>query len=240
MERELEPRTAPPPSSTFDPRRVGIMALGAYWGAAGEQIDTLSGNLNFTLPLVKAMGRNGWSANFGLSYNSQLWRQDLAATWKLGRDVGYGFGWRFQAGSLTPYWQDPWTIHHYLFVDSTGAEYRLGVHSPDGQVWSSQEGSGYKSYAFRAGAPGVITPDGNPSLSENATYTPWLGVATDTQPNSSTSSTSPPVNTATTNGHWTRTIMDGLGRTVRVTRPGYSGTILPLGPAGRSRTPSTG
>jgi len=27
----------------------------------------------------------------------------VAATWKLGRDVGYGFGWRFQAGSLTPF-----------------------------------------------------------------------------------------------------------------------------------------
>jgi hypothetical protein len=129
-----------PPAGSVKPRRIGVRPLGAYWGAAGEQIDTLSGNLNFTLPLVKAMGRNGWSANFGLSYNSQLWRQDPAATWKLGRDVGYGFGWRFQAGSLTPYWQDPWTIHHYLFVDSTGAEYRLGVSSSNGQVWSSQEG----------------------------------------------------------------------------------------------------
>ena len=62
---------------------------------------------------LNAMGRNGWSANFGLSYNSQLWRQDPAATWKLGRDVGYGFGWRFQAGSLTPYWQDPWIYASY-------------------------------------------------------------------------------------------------------------------------------
>jgi hypothetical protein len=31
----------------LDPRRVGVRALGTYWGGAGEQIDTVSGNVNF-------------------------------------------------------------------------------------------------------------------------------------------------------------------------------------------------
>ena len=171
-------------------------------GAAGEQIDTLSGNLNFTLPLVKAMGRNGWSANFGLSYNSQLWRHALAATWKLGRDVGYGFGWRFQAGSLTPYWQNPWTIHHYLFVDSTGAG--------QGMTLVTNTYDGMSGYLEPPGPPPA------PRCTGRSTY-----------------SISPLIYTATTNGHWTRTTMDGMGRTVHVTRPGYSGALLPLDPAGR-------
>jgi len=122
----------------IDPRRVGVRPSGSYWGAAGEQIDTLSGNLNFTAPLLKAVGRGGWGVAFALNYNSQLWRQDGGGTWKLGRDVGYGFGWRLQAGSITPYWSDQWTMHHYTFIDSTGAEYRLDVNTNG--IWTSREG----------------------------------------------------------------------------------------------------
>jgi hypothetical protein len=59
-----------PPAGSIDPRRVGVRPNGAYWGAAGEQIDVRSGNLNFTLPLLKAMGRGGWGVSFALSYNS--------------------------------------------------------------------------------------------------------------------------------------------------------------------------
>jgi hypothetical protein len=58
-------------------------------------------------------------------------------TWKLGRDVGYGFGWRVLAGSITPCWADYFNIHHYIFTDSTGAEYRLDVNNNG--VWSSRE-----------------------------------------------------------------------------------------------------
>jgi hypothetical protein len=29
--------------------RTGVTSTGSYWGGAGEQIDLLSGNLNFTL-----------------------------------------------------------------------------------------------------------------------------------------------------------------------------------------------
>ncbi|MBK9171352.1 MAG: fibronectin type III domain-containing protein [Bryobacterales bacterium] len=57
------------------PARSGIRPTGAYWGAGGEQIDMLSGNLNFTLPIVTAQARGGWSKTFALSYNSQVWRK---------------------------------------------------------------------------------------------------------------------------------------------------------------------
>jgi hypothetical protein len=65
-----------PQSSAINPRRVGVNALGTYWGGMGEQIDTRSGNLNYTLPLLSAQGRGGWAVPFALSYNSQMWRKD--------------------------------------------------------------------------------------------------------------------------------------------------------------------
>jgi hypothetical protein len=110
-----------------DPRRVGVRSTGNYFGAMGENIDMLSGNLNFTIPLIKAMGRGKTSTTFSLSYNSQMWRQDRTGTWQLGEDIGYGIGFRLQAGSLTPYWSGgSWNnIDHYQFIDPTGAEYTL-------------------------------------------------------------------------------------------------------------------
>lgn len=37
-----------PPANAIDPRRTGIYPTGSYWGGGGEQIDTLTGNLNFS------------------------------------------------------------------------------------------------------------------------------------------------------------------------------------------------
>jgi RHS repeat-associated protein len=127
-----------PPAGSIDPRQVGVRPMGTYWGSGGEQIDMRSGNLNYTVPLIKTVARGGWSASFNLSYNSQNWRKDPGGTWELGRDVGYGYGWRLQAGSLTPEYRDYFTIDHYLFIDATGAEYRLTQNT--GGVWSSTEG----------------------------------------------------------------------------------------------------
>lgn len=127
-----------PETGAVDPRRVGVRPTGSYWGATGEQIDLLSSNLNYSLPLLKTMGRGDWGVNFQLSYNSQIWRGDAAGTWKLGRDVGYGFGWKLLAGALVSYWSDYSTLHHWTFIDSTGAEYRLSVFSNG--VWRSTEG----------------------------------------------------------------------------------------------------
>jgi hypothetical protein len=56
-------------------------------------------NLNFSLPLAGLKSRGGWGATVMLSYNSQMWRQDSGITWNLGQDVGYGLGWRLQAGA---------------------------------------------------------------------------------------------------------------------------------------------
>ena len=55
---------------------------------------------------------------------------------KLGRDVGYGLGWKLQAGSLAPYWTGYWALHHWTFTDATGAEYRLDVNANG--VWTSR------------------------------------------------------------------------------------------------------
>jgi hypothetical protein len=133
-----------PPAGAIDPRQAGVRPTGTYWGGGGENIDMRSGNLNFTVPLVKAMGRGSWGATFALSYNSQLWRKDWTsispnyAVWKLGEDVGYGFGWKLQAGSLRGFYATTYAVDHYLFTDATGAEYRLTVNNSG--VWSSTEG----------------------------------------------------------------------------------------------------
>jgi len=128
-----------PPAQSIDPRRVGVFRTGRYWGGGGEQIDTLGGNLNFTLPLLAAMGRSGFKVPVSLSYNSQNWRQDNGVNWQLGSDVGYGFGWQARVGSITPYYTAWWQgADHFIFTDGTGAEYRLDQNTKG--VWSSTQG----------------------------------------------------------------------------------------------------
>ncbi|MCW5980888.1 MAG: hypothetical protein KIT09_22595 [Bryobacteraceae bacterium] len=146
-----------PPAGSVDPRRVGVRANGAYWGALGEQIDMLSGNVNYTLPVVKAASRNGRSVLFALSYNSQNWRRDNGNVWKLGSDVGYGFGWRLMAGSIVPYWVNPWTVDHWTFTDATGAEYKLDVNNNG--VWTSSKDGLYAWYD--SGTNRLYFPDGS-------------------------------------------------------------------------------
>ena len=128
-------QTAPAGGSLFtDGWRIGVRPTGSYWGAAGEQIDLMSGNLNFSVPLLRAQARAGWSAAFALSYNSQLWRQGPNGTSLLGRDIGYGLGWTLQAGSVTPNTDG----HTYIFADASGAQYRLDQFA--GGIYTSLEG----------------------------------------------------------------------------------------------------
>ncbi len=132
---------ATPDAAQIDPRRIGVHALGAHWGEApsgSERIDMRSRNLNYSLPLVRAMARNGWGVTFGLSYNSQNWRQDAGGVWNLGYDIGYGYGWRVLAGAVTPYWEFWNGIRYYIYTDSTGTEYRLDQNN--GNVWTTREG----------------------------------------------------------------------------------------------------
>ncbi len=70
-----------PTAGAVDARRVGVLSTGTYWGGGGEQLDMLSGNLNFTIPLVTGQGRNGIAAPASLNYNSQNWRQDNGVNW---------------------------------------------------------------------------------------------------------------------------------------------------------------
>jgi RHS repeat-associated protein len=127
-----------PPCPTLDGHRVGVRPTGAYWGGANENIDTLSGNLNYTLPLFKAQARGGVSVAFNLVYNLQNWRQDSGGEWVFDGDVGYGFGWQLLAGSIMPVWNaGDITAAYYLYTDPTGAQYHLNQNS--GSIWSSQE-----------------------------------------------------------------------------------------------------
>jgi len=104
-----------PTNDDIDPRQVSVRPNGTYWGGAGEQINMRSGNVNFTVPLMKAQARSGWGVGFSLSYNSQNWLQDAGYSWKIGNDVGFGFGWKLQAGSLTPVYNGYFTVA-YLSV----------------------------------------------------------------------------------------------------------------------------
>ncbi len=149
-------KTVAVPSTGTEQRRMGVRASGSYWGTAGEQIDVLSGNLNFSLPLLSPKSRGGWGTSLMLSYNSQMWRQEGGVSWKLGKDVGYGLGWRLQAGSIIPVWYNG-SLLSCIFVDATGAEYRLNRVGGSG-LFRSQEGI-YVTYD--SGAQILYFPDGS-------------------------------------------------------------------------------
>ena len=132
-----------PATAAVDPRRVGIRPTGSYWGGSGEQIDTRSGNLTYSASLIQAQSR-GWSLPVGITYNSQNWRLDTAGkSWKLGEDVGYGFGWKLQIGSLTPFFSSYFAVAYYQFTDASGATYRLNQNNNG--IWTSKE-SVYVTY----------------------------------------------------------------------------------------------
>jgi hypothetical protein len=113
------------PANSIDPRQIGVGANATNWGGGGENINILSGNLNYSLPLLQAKARGGMTVGIGLSYNSQNWRQDTVATWNYGRDNGYGYGFRVGAGSMQQFINAQWGVDHWTFTDSTGTEYRL-------------------------------------------------------------------------------------------------------------------
>ncbi len=132
-----------PANALVDARQVGVRPTGSYWGGMGEQIDTRSGNLHFAYPLVQAISR-GWSVPLRLAYNSQNWRLDGNGTpWQLGEDTGFGFGWKLQIGSLTPYYSSYDTLAFYQFSDASGATYRLDRNNNG--VWTSRD-SVYVTY----------------------------------------------------------------------------------------------
>jgi hypothetical protein len=76
-----------------------------------------------------------------------MWRNDGGGIRLLGEDLGLGLGWKLQAGSIRPVWLNG-AIHHFVYSDSTGAEYRLDQSSNN--VWTSIDGS-YAAYDASAG-----------------------------------------------------------------------------------------
>ena len=116
-------------------RRVGIRPNGTYWGGRSEQIDVLSGNLNYSLPMLIAGGRG---ANVGIvcSYNSQLWERDNPTTISHGTDTGVGYGWCIQFGAIIPQYVRG-NVAGYLFISDTGAEFPLSFSRG---VWVSLQG----------------------------------------------------------------------------------------------------
>src|ERR1035437_1663569 len=172
------PQTPGNPPTPSDGHRTGVRPTGAYWGASPEQIDVLSGNVNFTVQSLKAVSRTGWGAGFNLNYNSQNWRQDSGGIWNLAEDVGYGYGWRLMAGSITPIWANQTTFSYYSFTDATGAQYRLDRQS--GSLWSSAE-SVYVSYDsesnklyFRDGSYWVMRCTSATSEADSGTLYPTI------------------------------------------------------------------
>ncbi|MBN1570143.1 MAG: hypothetical protein JXA73_20035, partial [Acidobacteria bacterium] len=121
-------------------RRVGIRVNGSYWGGNNEQIDMLSGNLNYSLPLVTAGGR-GKYLKILCSYNSQIWEHDSKKTLAYANDVGFGYGWRIQIGSIVPKLSEKECVG-YTFINNSGAEYPLSFSQG---VWISLQGL-YISY----------------------------------------------------------------------------------------------
>lgn len=132
-----------PASGSGTNARRGIRHTNPYWGGAGEQIDVFGGNLNYSVPLITALGRGSLQATFNLTYNSQNWVVGSGTTsWPEGVDVGYGFGWQLMLGSLMPTYADPSGME-YIYTDGSGAQYRMVI--LNGTVWTGN-GSFYAWY----------------------------------------------------------------------------------------------
>ena len=118
------PATTAPPGSV-EPRQIGVPPNVPTFGAMGANINLLSGNVNYNLPLLRAQARGGWSVGFSLNHDTQSWRKTGSQVWKYGVDIGYGFGWKLMAGSVMRYFSGTYQTSHFIFTDSTGTEYRL-------------------------------------------------------------------------------------------------------------------
>jgi RHS repeat-associated protein len=126
------------PREGADIRRVGIRPNGEYWGLNNEKIDMLSGNLNYSLPLLRAGGRRA-AANIICSYNSQIWKKDEQKTYLYGADLGCGFGWKVQLGAVVPRISQG-NIIGYTVIGSSGAEYPLVPSPTVSNIWICLQG----------------------------------------------------------------------------------------------------
>jgi len=122
------------PASSSTPNEHGIRPTNSYWGGAGEQIDVLGGNLNYSVPLVNAIGRGGLTAAFNLTYNSQNWVVTSGTTsFVENADVGYGFGWQLMLGSIMPV-IGPSEALQYWYTNASGAQFPMTINNNG--VWT--------------------------------------------------------------------------------------------------------
>ena len=121
-------------------RRVGIKKNAVSWGGGNENIDLLSGNLNFKLPVAMPASR-GLSIGIDCSYNAQSWEDDSVGGRNHGIDSGFGHGWSVRIGSIVKQYSGN-TVSGCTYVDGTGAEYPL---TPSRGIWVSLQGT-YVSY----------------------------------------------------------------------------------------------
>ena len=124
-------------AGTVDGRRVGQRPTGSYWGGAGEQIDLMSGNLSYTLPLIAAVDRSGLKATFALAYNSQNWRVVSGYPRILGADTGFGFGWQFMLGAITPIYTGNGTVAYTFNYTLDAMERPTGMTDSSNNTWTS-------------------------------------------------------------------------------------------------------
>ena len=114
-----------------DIRRVGVRKSSVYWGINSEKIDLLSGNLSYSVLLAHA-GAESCNVALRLSFNSQIWRRGYKEVKAYGKDLGFGYGWKLQIGSITP--SSIGASRAFIYTDNTGAEYHL---RQCGDVWRS-------------------------------------------------------------------------------------------------------
>ena len=127
-----------PATGAIDPKRTGIYTTLKLLGRGRRADRYAEREPEFLGAPAAAQARTGWTVP-GLVYKRRTGGRMAGSTGRLGNDVGYGFGWQMLIGSITPYYQpQSWAIDHYVYTDSTGAQYLLTVNS--GGVWSGTNG----------------------------------------------------------------------------------------------------
>ncbi|HEY9284075.1 MAG TPA: NBR1-Ig-like domain-containing protein, partial [Pyrinomonadaceae bacterium] len=122
-------------------------------------VDLLSGNFNWSLPLVSLRGRAGLDLGLALSYNSLVWTRQGAAV-HFNADEGYPApGFRLGFPVIQPqYYNVGRGTNAYMLVTPGGSRVELRQ-TPEGH-YESADSSHLKLYAFGGGLMQLRTTDG--------------------------------------------------------------------------------
>ncbi len=109
------------------------------WGAGPEKIALLTGGLAFRQPLFKLSHRTrGPGAQMTASWNSQFWTYDATGSHMNAIDTGYGLGFTFSLGGMSPVYNGS-QIDHFEFIDGGGLIHKL--YWTSGNKYKSQDSS---------------------------------------------------------------------------------------------------